>query len=158
MNDSWKKKAESDFSYTAKETAIYYLSRRDHGEFELLRKLKQKGYLEEEIGAAIHFCLESNYLNDHRFAQSQVRQHIFKGHGTRRIRQELKQKRVSDHDIEAALESQEQDWFELAKEVALRKFKGKKAEDNKEYAKQIRFLQYRGFDFEQIQYALDDAE
>jgi len=47
-----------------------------------------------------------------------------------------------------------QDWFELAKQAAEKKFKGVKAKDQKEYAKQVRFLQYRGYSFDQISYAL----
>ncbi|MGR5169364.1 recombination regulator RecX [Vibrio astriarenae] len=143
-------------SFSAKDSAIHLLSRRDHGEFELAQKLKIKGYSDDEIIHAIAFCLEHRYLDDLRYAKSQVRQHVYKGHGARRISQELKQKRVSEQIIEIALEEEGTDWFELAKGTAEKKFKGKKAQDQKEYAKQVRFLQYRGFSFEQIQYALEE--
>ncbi|MDG3089045.1 recombination regulator RecX [Vibrio hannami] len=141
-------------TFTALETSIYLLSRRDHGRFELLQKLKSKGYSEGDAEKAVQYCVESNYLNDLRYAQSQVRQHVSKGHGVNRIKQELSFKRVDEELIYRAIESEEVDWFELAKAVAEKKFKGKKASDQKEYAKQVRFLQYRGFDFEQINYAL----
>ena len=146
---------------TAKESAIQLLSRRDHGVFELQQKLAQKGYEEADILQVIALCQEYGYLDDLRFAKSQVRQHVFKGHGKRRIQQELNLKRVADLTIEVALEEEGPDWFELAKETAYKKFKGKPAADQKEYAKQVRFLQYRGFSFDQIQYALgkdDDQE
>ena len=141
-------------SYTALETAIYLLSRRDHGQFELTQKLIIKGYPAQEAEQAVHYCLENNYLNDLRYAKSQVRQHISKGHGELRIRQELMMKRVEESVIEIAMEEEATDWFELAIIVAEKKFKGRKAQDQKEYGKQVRFLQYRGFSFEQIQYAL----
>lgn len=93
-------------------------------------------------------------MDDLRYAKSQVRQHVYKGHGERRIRQELNQKRVAESVIEQAMAEEPQDWFELAKLAAEKKFKGIKAKDQKEYAKQVRFLQYRGYSFDQISYAL----
>jgi len=139
---------------SSKEAAIQLLSRRDHGEYEMYQKLSLKGYEDNVIQEAINFCLDNNYLDDLRYAKSQVRQHVYKGHGERRIRQELNQKRVSESVIEKAMEEEPQDWFELAKSAAEKKFKGIKAKDQKEYAKQVRFLQYRGYSFEQISYAL----
>ncbi|KJY82087.1 recombinase RecX [Vibrio galatheae] len=141
---------------SSKEAAIQLLSRRDHGEYELYQKLTLKGYDAEEAQQAINFCLEHNYLDDLRYAKSQIRQHVYKGHGERRIRQELQQKRVTDSVVEKALDDEPQDWFELAKQAAEKKFKGIKAKDQKEYAKQVRFLQYRGYSFEQISYALSE--
>lgn len=143
---------------SSKEAAIQLLSRRDHGEYELYQKLAFKGYDEEQIQEAVNFCIDHNYLDDLRYAKSQIRQHVYKGHGERRIRQELSQKRVSESVIEEALQEEPQDWFELAKAAAEKKFKGIKAKDQKEYAKQVRFLQYRGYSFDQISYALSDEE
>ncbi|NOH80902.1 recombination regulator RecX [Vibrio sp. RE86] len=140
------------------EAAIQLLSRRDHGEYELYQKLSLKGYEDEDIQKAVNFCLDHNYLDDLRYAKSQVRQHVYKGHGERRIRQELNQKRVSESVIEKALAEEPQDWFELAKSTAEKKFKGIKAKDQKEYAKQVRFLQYRGYSFDQISYALNSDD
>ncbi|EKA5634318.1 recombination regulator RecX [Vibrio navarrensis] len=143
---------------TCKEAAIQLLSRRDHGQYELRQKLIAKGYASEEADTVIAFCVEHGYLNELRFAESQIRQHVAKGHGERRIRQELTQKRVADAIIEQALLNEPQDWFELAKQTAWKKFKGQQASDPKAYAKQVRFLQYRGFSFEQISYALSEEE
>ncbi|MHA2784608.1 recombination regulator RecX [Vibrio harveyi] len=139
---------------SSKEAAIQLLSRRDHGQYELYQKLALKGYEEADIESAINFCLDHNYLDDLRYAKSQVRQHVYKGHGERRIRQELNQKRVVESIIDMAMAEEPQDWFELARMAAEKKFKGVKAKDQKEYAKQVRFLQYRGYSFDQISYAL----
>ena len=140
---------------SANEAAIQLLSRRDHGEYELYQKLIYKGYDESSVYEAIKFCLDHNYLDDLRYAKSQIRQHVCKGHGERRIRQELQQKRVVDSVVDQAMEEEPQDWFVLAKQVAEKKYKGQKATDPKEYAKQVRFLQYRGYSFEQIDHALN---
>ncbi|WP_456296652.1 recombination regulator RecX [Vibrio sp. AK197] len=142
-------------SLSVKEMAIQLLSRRDHGEHELAQKLTQKGYESDDVQEAIAFCQRHHYLDDLRFAKSQVRQHVGKGHGERRIRQELNQKRVAESVIDQAFAAEPQDWFELAKSAADKKFKGIPAKDQKEYAKRVRFLQYRGYSFEQISYGLN---
>ena len=70
-----------------------------------------------------------------------------------------------------ALEEADIDWFELAREVAERKFGLRKSESHrsstdhatdhaasqKEKAKRMRFMQYRGFSYDQIKYALDSS-
>lgn len=66
---------------SCKERALYLLTRRDHGEFELWQKLLLKGFEEEDVQQAVIYCKEQGYLDDQRFARSQVRQHIAKGHG-----------------------------------------------------------------------------
>lgn len=143
---------------SAKDAAINLLSRRDHGEYELKQKLSLKGYQAQEIENAVIACYEYGYINDFRYAQIQVRSHLQKGHGLRRIVQSLKQKQIDDNLIEQALNEQDIDWFEQAKEMAMKKFKGQTSNDPKVYAKKVRFLQYRGFDFEQIKYALSDHQ
>lgn len=144
--------------FSARETAMYLLSRRDHGIHELQQKLSAKEYSSEDIEIAMKFCSEHGYLDDFRYAKSLVRQHIAKGHGKLRIVQALRYKRVSDSDIDSAFSEEEVDWYQLAKTVAVKKFNNEKAQDQKAYAKQVRFLQYRGFDFEQINYALTPQE
>lgn len=144
-----------DKKMSCQDAAMHLLSRRDHGQFELWQKLLAKGYDEEDIQTTLMFCLESNYLDDLRYAKSQIRQHVYKGHGERRIRQELQLKKVAEAVVDQAMEEEPQDWFELARQVAEKKYKSVKASDRNEYAKQVRFLQYRGYTFEQINYALD---
>jgi regulatory protein len=143
---------------SSKEAAMQLLSRRDHGMYELHQKLSLKGYEQDDIEQAVSFCVELRYLDDLRYAKSQIRQHVYKGHGERRIRQELNQKRVAESIVEQALQEEPQDWFECAKAAAEKKFKGVNASDQKEYAKQVRFLQYRGYSFDQISYALSGEE
>jgi len=47
-----------------------------------------------------------------------------------------------------------EDWFELARQVRVRKFGENLPAEFAEKARQMRFLQYRGFDAEQIQVAV----
>ena len=98
------------------------LSRRDHGEFELQQKLTLKEFEEQDIKQALEYCiwLMAGWMIL-RYAKSQVRQHVYKGHGKRRIQQELTMKQVADNIIEQAFDEEPQDWYELAKETAAKK-------------------------------------
>ncbi|SJN55745.1 Regulatory protein RecX [Vibrio ruber DSM 16370] len=147
-----------EHSRTCLETAIQLLSRRDHGRVELYRKLIAKGFDGDEVDHAVQACEQYGYLDDVRYTQGMIRHHIAKGHGELRIYQSLKQKQIDESIIAEQLAELETDWFELAKSTAEKKFGisiEASVKDPKAYAKQVRFLQYRGFNFEQIQYALN---
>ncbi|ENM5736678.1 recombination regulator RecX [Vibrio mimicus] len=141
-----------------RQSALQLLSRRDHSEYELQQKLALKGHQTEVIGEVVKYCLELGYLSDVRYAASQARQMVHKGYGEQRLRQQLKEKRVAEDVIEQVLAEQTIDWFELAKEVAHKKFKSGISLERSQYAKQVRYLQYRGFNFDQIRYALQASE
>ncbi|MBT8092507.1 MAG: RecX family transcriptional regulator, partial [Gammaproteobacteria bacterium] len=50
------------------------------------------------------------------------------------------------------------DWTEMAREIRARKFGRARPADFKDKARQMRFLQYRGFESEQIQAAMGDSD
>ncbi|MBR7889786.1 recombination regulator RecX [Marinomonas sp. A79] len=133
--------------------ALSFLSHREHSTKELATKLKSKGHPEEDIAETIARLQEMNYLNDQRFAEIFVRSRISKPLGSKRIMQELGQKGINSDIAKQAIEEADADWFELAKQLKERRFGEDVVTDYKEKAKQFRYLQYRGFDFEQIQYA-----
>ncbi|EOW9285494.1 recombination regulator RecX [Vibrio cholerae] len=143
---------------TCRQSALRLLSRRDHSEYELHQKLALKGHPAEVIDEVVKYVLELGYLSDARYAASQARQIVHKGYGEQRLRQQLKEKRVAEEVIEQVLAEQTVDWFELAKEIAHKKFKSGISHERSQYAKQVRYLQYRGFNFEQIRYALQASE
>ena len=94
-----------------------------------------------------------------------MRSHIARGHGPIRIRQAIAQKGLSKECIEAAITNSGCDWFELAKDKAIKKYttprvtevKGSRSREllAKEKAKRVRFLLSQGFSYEQVTYALD---
>ncbi|KQB10793.1 recombination regulator RecX [Vibrio metoecus] len=141
-----------------RQSALQLLSRRDHSEYELHQKLTLKGHVHEVVDEVVKYCLELGYLSDVRYTASQARQMVHKGYGEQRLRQQLKEKRVAEAVIEQVLAEQIIDWFELAKEVAHKKFKAGISFERSQYAKQVRYLQYRGFNFDQIRYALQASE
>lgn len=95
--------------------------------------------------------------SDARFAASFVRSRILRGQGVIRIKGELRQRGVDQETLNdaftAVVESEHVDWFELARDTLSRRFTTP-GETPKERAKRERFLASRGFDFEQIRYAL----
>lgn len=138
------------------------LARRDHSELELRQKLAQRQCPPEEIDAAIAHCLYHQWLDDNRFAAMLLRHGVSKGHGWQRICFDAKRKGISTALLEAAQENQQHDWYELAKDLASRRFgdlDGVLPEvDFKQRAKWTRYLQSRGFSFDQINYALSNQD
>jgi regulatory protein len=82
-----------------------------------------------------------------------VHHHAKRGQGPVRIRAELRQQGIPDGQVEEALRCAEVDWVQLAREVRRRKFGATPPRSLGERAKQARFLQYRGFDAEQLRAA-----
>ncbi|WP_062810853.1 regulatory protein RecX [Alcanivorax sp. NBRC 102028] len=142
-----------------RQRAVALLARRDHSRRELVTKLQQRLGDQPALEAVLAWCEEHDFIDDRRFAGFFVRARIERGQGMLRIRQELQLKGVENDWIAEALENAEVDWFALAKDVRARRFRHY-PEDQKEKAKQLRFLQSRGFNAEQSFAALDmqDAE
>lgn len=140
---------------SAKEVAVGYLSRRDHAEEELRQKLKKRGYSEQDIIEAIAYCQDYHWLDDARYAATMIQNGVAKGWGALRIKQEMKMKGVHDTIVSQVAEESDIDWYEHARDVAQRKFGDSEIDSPKEKARRFRFMQYRGFDFEQIKYALE---
>ena len=72
--------------------AIDLLSRREHSQLELRKKLVAKGFADDEVDELLLRLHEENLQSDERYAESYVRQRVDKGYGPIRIRQELRQK------------------------------------------------------------------
>ncbi|BFM49465.1 regulatory protein RecX [Marinomonas sp. THO17] len=137
--------------------ALLLLNQREHSCSEVRHKLKSKGHSDELITKVIEELTTLNYLNDERFAEVYIRSKANRGFGPNRLYQELHQKGLAGEVIKSALNSAEIDWFEAARELKLSKFGSSPAEDFKQKSKQMRHLQYKGFNYEQIQYALSST-
>ncbi|WAM56287.1 regulatory protein RecX [Vreelandella venusta] len=142
---------------TPREVAIQMLSRREYSRVELARKLQQKSFQPDEIDACLDRLEEQNLQSDERFAESFIRSRIFRGQGVIRIKGELRQRGVDQETLTTAFAAVEEreavDWFELARDTLSRRFSSP-GDTPKERAKRERFLATRGFNFEQIRYAL----
>lgn len=137
--------------------AMELLARREYGAAELAKKLAVKFDHSELIGDVLAGLQADNLQCDRRFAESFVRSRIGRGHGPLRIRREIGQRGIASELIEAAFASCQPDWFELARELRLRRFPVV-GSDPKLRARVQRFLSYRGYSYDQIHYALAGPE
>lgn len=138
-----------------RERALAHLARREHSRFELAQKLEAAGYAAEAIAPLLDAFEEKGWLSDRRFAESWVADHRAKA-GRVKLAHELRQRGVNDDVIASVLEENRDSELERARVVWQRKF-GRPPTDAADKARQMRFLQSRGFAAETIRQALQDA-
>ena len=135
-----------------------YLARREHGRVELFNKLRKFGFDHETAETAIERLIEDGLQSDERFVEAFVRSRINQGKGPAKIRADLKGRGVPGNLIDNGLLDAEQNWYDLAREVHARKFGFEQPRDFKEKARQMRFLQSRGFEQDHIQAAVSGED
>ena len=133
----------------AYQAACKILAIREHSSLELYQKLVIKNYNKQEIEQALTKLKAQNYQNDDRFANEFTKMRFNQGKGSIIIKNQLAQKGIKEQDIYLS----EFDFFALAKSVRVKKFGQEIPKKYQEKAKQMRFLQSRGFSLDQIQAA-----
>lgn len=136
--------------------ALEMLAGREFLRTELAKKLAKKFDNSALINQVIDQLITDNLQSDERYIQAFLRSRISRGQGEARIRMELRQRGANQHLAEQAITNFEVDWYELARTVALSKYGSQQPIEHNEKAKRIRFLQYRGFNYDQINYALSE--
>lgn len=132
-------------------SAMNLLARREHSRKELHQKLSLRFEAEPLIMATLDNLAERNLQSDERFAEAFVRMRRGQGKGPIRIAHELREKGVASFFIETLIDETDSEWLELAQSVRTKRFGSVPPSSPGEKAKQIRFLQYRGFNQLQIQ-------
>ena len=127
--------------------ALKMLMRREHSKLELRQKLNLKDFDDADINDSISLLVEQKYQSDERFSEAFILMRFNQGKGPIKISMELKSRGISEFDLTLF------NWFELAKDVKYKKFGDSKFLDYKEKSKQKRFLQSRGFGFDEINQA-----
>lgn len=147
--------------------ALGLLSRRDHSEAELRRKLAvppvaRRRFCEltdaqpatavsqGEIDQTIAYCHDHDWLDDGRFARRYVSRRSKQGYGEQRIRLELLQKGINRDDIDAAFAEAEIDRTAQAFAVTVKKFGQPLPVEPQTKIKVQRYLFSRGFSFDEI--------
>ncbi|PNK61187.1 regulatory protein RecX [Psychrobacter sp. FDAARGOS_221] len=161
--------------------AFYYLSRREHSAQELKDKLIAKDQDPERIDALLEEFREKGYQSDYRTAIMLIREGIRKRYGRVRIKNDFYKRKVDmptniDELIDMAMDDNKAfvdvvsdndlvegvDWLRLAVEARVKKYGDEIPTDQKIKARQLRFLQYRGFKpnicFEAIKYNLQTLD
>lgn len=134
--------------------ALGLLSRREHSRAELKQKLYGPDSTSDEINTLLDEFENEGWLSDARFASSYVRANLAR-FGASRLKNELRQRGVSDGDILLALAEATEIETDLSRAQAIwqKKF-GVTPSDAAEKGKQVRFLQARGFSFDIIRQVL----
>lgn len=144
----------------AKTSALDYIAYKARTEHEVNKKLRSQGFEEVIVEAVIERFRDLGYINDHQYAHQFAQSRLnSKGHGPRRIRNDLRRRGIQTSHIQEALETlddtdsqmetaytlAEKRWARLAKETNPMK-RRKKLQD---------FLVRRGFDFDTIRAVVD---
>lgn len=133
---------------TLRVRAMRYLARREHSRAELWQKLQPHAHEGEDLGAVLDELEKRNWLSDAR-AAAQLVDAKRSRFGSQRIAYALRQRGVGEELIAAALPELKASELQTAREVWQRKF-GVLPQDQKEKARQMRFLQSRGFSMDVI--------
>lgn len=128
--------------------ALRALARREYSRAELHAKLLPQATETDDLAALLDDLEKRTWLSDVRALEQNVRIRSAR-FGPQRIKQELRQKGFSDELISAALPSLKEGELEAARSVWQRKFAAP-PQDQQEKAKQVRFLQSRGFSMDVI--------
>lgn len=126
-----------------RDRALGLLARREHSRQELTRKLTQAGFPADEISPVLDEFETKNWLSDKRFAESYVADHHAR-YGAIKLAYELRMRGVADVIIEGVLATNQYSELERAREIWRKKFDAPACNPS-DKAKQIRFMQSRGF-------------
>ena len=125
---------------------------------ELENKLIQWRFDREDIDRLLAHLISNNFLSEERFAEAYVSGKVkIKKWGKIKIRQHLKQKRISDYSIKKAFEELDDElYFDNLKTLAERKYAGLKEPDSyAKKAKVMRYLASKGYETEFVREIVD---
>lgn len=134
----------------ARAQAIALLARREHSRKELRSKLNTRGYEAGLLEALLDTLAAEGLQNDRRFTENYLHSRLQKGYGPQRLVQELRERGIDEQLIQSALDGLDVDWMEMLRSVRLKKFGRSWPSGFNAQARESRFLQYRGFDTDQI--------
>lgn len=152
------KKTKQKLDNSVEVTVLRLLAQREHTKHELCQKLRQRGYDIDAVLPVLERLEAQGWQSDTRFIESYISARIRKGYGPLKIAQELQQRGLPSKLVDQHLSLYAVDWVAQLKQTYFKKFKNIPPTDFKEKAKQIRFLQSRGFDLAEIQSVFDFSE
>jgi regulatory protein len=128
---------------TLRERALRLLAGREHSRCELRRKLAAFAENAEEVDALLDELVRARLLSDDRYAEARAHT-LSRRYGSLRLAHELKQQGVGEAALTRVVAEARRTDLERARKVWRKRF-GEVPRDAKERAKQMRFLQSRGF-------------
>lgn len=131
------------------DSAINLLTIREHSALELSNKLSAKGCEIEDILPVIKQLQQQNLQSDKRFSEMLIRSRFNQGKGSLFVKNQLKQHNITNYDLDDC------DFYQLSSSVRLKKYGIEEPKNYQEKAKQMRFLQSRGFSLDEINFAMN---
>ncbi|MCU0806356.1 MAG: recombination regulator RecX [Burkholderiales bacterium] len=128
--------------------ALAILARREHTRAELARKLAPFAEAQADVETLLDDLAARKLLSDERYAEARTAT-LARKFGAARIEHELRARGVSAPTAERAVRGARETELDRARAAWQKRF-GAPAADALEKAKQMRFLQSRGFSFEAI--------
>ncbi len=138
-----------------KARALRYLAAREHSRLELARKLARHAGENDDVDALLDWLEAQKFLSESRFAESLVHRRVAR-FGNARILSELQSHGLDDATVSSLRTSLLDDEEARAWQAWKRKFSGA-PESAEARAKQMRFLQQRGFSHTAIQATMKRA-
>ena len=128
--------------------AMRLLARREHSRLELARKLSRIAEEGDDIEVVLDELTQKGWLSDARYAEHSVRAKA-RRFGPLKVAHELRCKGIGEDTIEAAFRAAGVDGAADMERVWATRF-SEKPTNERERARQVRFLQGRGFAFEPV--------
>lgn len=134
--------------------AMNFLAMREHSAKELRDKLGRK-YSDwpSLLDVVVQELAEQNLQSDERFTAAFIAMRQRQGKGSQLIRFELRERGIGAELIASYLDESDFLWQSLANEVRAKRFGVELPVDQRERARQMRFLHARGFASRHIQQA-----
>ncbi len=146
-------------SYTIKQQALRYLTRRIHSESELKNKLIRKGFKVEPVTEIINSLKDSGYLNDSTFAVNFIEEKKNRySWGNKLISAALRKKGISREIIKESLQIvPAEPAIEKAMELLVKRYRTRTLEEiDSLKLKMYTFLISKGYDYDLSERAVED--
>lgn len=125
--------------------ALKLLTTREHSRLELSRKLRRRGYDAADVDLVLDALVADDLLSEERLVSAYVGERLSKGFGPLRIRIELREKGLSDDQIDPYVALDDEALMERIATVYRKRYGDRVIADMREQSKRSRFLEYRGF-------------
>jgi regulatory protein len=136
-------------------TALRLLARREHSALELRVKLRSRRCPPALADQVLNALRDEGALSDQRFADAYVQARFERGYGPVRIEAELRERGIGGSLAEQAMADFAPLWAASAERQRRKRFGCGTPTGFSERARQMRFLQQRGFTGEQVRAAIE---
>ncbi|WJG08381.1 regulatory protein RecX [Aliiglaciecola sp. LCG003] len=134
------------------------LARREHCQTEIVNKLRAKGFDEKLVKQQLQLFVDKNIQSDARYVESYIRSKANSGQGKQRILMALQTQDIDENVINQGFEQAETDFYDNAVKVYQKKYTDKPIVDWQDKQKRMRFMQYRGFSTQQIDFVFKNGQ